>query len=267
MIKMTKESILNSRKMKFGFVAVAVVAAAAISSAATGATSWTYTGATGPSHWGTIDKANYGTCVDGTAQSPIDIVNPVRADLVNLKFGYQKSEAGIFNNGHTVEAEPLGTAKSTVTIDGTAYNFAQFHFHAPSEHEISGMHYPVEIHFVNKSDSGKLAVVGVFVKAGSENTEWKAFTDKINVATADPEATKVEIDWAKLLPSNKTTVRYDGSLTTPGCTEGVKWNVMTHPITMSQAQINTFLEAYSGNNRPVQPLNGRVVKLDSTLTK
>jgi len=234
---------LNSKKLKFGAVVTAIIAMAAIATSATGATSWTYTGATGPSHWGTIDKTNYATCVDGTAQSPINIVNPVRTDLVNLKFGYKMSEAGIFNNGHTVEAEPLGTTKSTVTIDGTVYNFAQFHFHAPSEHEISGMHYPVEVHFVNKSDSGKLAVVGVFVKAGAENAEWKAFTEKINVATADPEATKVELDWAKLLPSNKTTVRYDGSLTTPGCAEGVKWNVMTHPITMSQAQINAFLEA------------------------
>lgn len=245
-----------------------MAAFAAVASTASGAgVAWTYTGLTGPSHWKTIDPANYATCADGTAQSPIDIVNPVRTDLANLKFSYLKSEAGIFNNGHTVEAEPLGTEKSTVTVDGLAYNFAQFHFHAPSEHEMNGLHYPVEIHFVNKSDSGKLAVVGVFVKAGAENAEWKSFTDKLNVATADPEATKVELDWSKLLPKKSTTVRYDGSLTTPGCTEGVKWNVFTTPITMSQAQINQFLEAYSGNNRPVQPLNNRVVRIDSTITK
>ena len=256
---------IRSKKFKFALTAATaftIVAGAATISGA--ATSWTYTGATGPSHWGTIDKTNYGTCADGTAQSPINVVSPAKADLVNLKFSYVKGEAGIFNNGHTVEAEPLGSAKSTVTIDGTSFTFAQFHFHAPSEHEINGMHYPVEIHFVHKSDTGKLAVVGVFIKAGRENIEWKAFTDKLTTATADPEATKVEIDWAKLLPINKTTLRYDGSLTTPGCTEGVKWNVMTRPITMSQAQINSFLEAYSGNNRPVQALHARIVTLDST---
>jgi carbonic anhydrase len=255
-------------KSKIKFVAIAGVALLAITATASGAaTSWTYTGKTGPSHWKEIDPTNYAVCADGTAQSPINIVNPVKSDLVNLKFSYKKSEAGIFNNGHTVEAEPLGTEKSTVTIGNTVYNFAQFHFHAPSEHEITGLHYPVEIHFVNKSDSGKLAVVGVFVKAGAENENWKEFTDKITTATADPEATKVELDWAKLLPTNKTTVRYDGSLTTPGCSEGVKWNVMVTPITLSQAQINQFLEAYSGNNRPVQPLNNRVVKLDTTPLK
>ena len=264
------ESLLRipSIKSKFAIGALAGVALlVAASTASFAATAWTYTGATGPSHWKSVDPTNYATCVDGTAQSPINIEKPVKTDLTNLKFSYVKSEAGIFNNGHTVEAEPMGTEKSSVTIDGTVYNFAQFHFHAPSEHEINGMHYPVEIHFVNKSDAGKLAVVGVFIKAGAANAEWKAFTDKLTTATEDPEATKVELEWSKLLPTSKTTLRYDGSLTTPGCTEGVKWNVMTHPITMSQAQINQFLEAYSGNNRPVQPLHGRVVKLDSTSAK
>ena len=259
---------LSNKKSKFAVAGVAGIALIAIATSAFGAgASWTYSGKSGAGHWKEIDPTNYAVCADGTAQSPINIVNPTKSDLVNLKFSYKKSEAGIFNNGHTVEAEPLGTEKSTVTINNTVYNFAQFHFHAPSEHEITGMHYPVEIHFVNKSDSGKLAVVGVFVKAGAENEDWKEFTDKISVATADPEATKVELDWAKMLPTKKTTVRYNGSLTTPGCSEGVKWNVFTTSITMSQEQIDQFLEAYSGNNRPVQPLNNRSVKVDSTPLK
>ena len=258
----------RSLRFKFGIVAMATASLMAVASIASGAgVSWSYTGATGPSHWKTIDPTNYATCVDGSAQSPINIVNPVKKNLVNLKFDYVKGEAGIFNNGHTVEAEPLGSEKSTVSINGVAYTFAQFHFHAPSEHEVNGLHYPVEVHFVHKTDAGKLAVVGVFIKAGKENVAWKEFTDKLTVATADPEATTVEIDWAKLLPKLTETVRYDGSLTTPGCTEGVKWNVFTSPITMSQAQINQFLEAYSGNNRPVQPLNNRVVTIDSTSNK
>lgn len=250
---------------------VAALASASLVLVAAGAnaagTAWTYTGATGPSHWKSIDPTNYALCADGTAQSPINIVNPTRKDLTNLVFSYKASEAGIFNNGHTVEAEPLGKSTSAVTIDGVSYSFAQFHFHAPSEHEITGLHYPVEIHFVNKSADGKLAVVGVFVKAGAKNADWQPFISKMLTATADPEATTVELEWDKLLPKNSSTIRYNGSLTTPGCSEGVKWNVFTRPIVMSQAQINTFLEAYSGNNRPVQPLNGRVITLDTTPQK
>ena len=256
-------------KKKLAAALLATAGLLAIGGIAHGAgAAWTYTGPTGPSHWATIDPANYAKCADGTAQSPINITKTKSVALTNLLFNYSAGEAGIFNNGHTVEAEPLGTTTETMTVDGVTYPFAQFHFHAPSEHEINGMHYPVEVHFVHKTADGKIAVVGVFLKAGATaNAEWAPFVDKMIAATADPEATKVEIDWAKLLPADKTTVRYDGSLTTPGCSEGVKWNVFTHPVIVSQAQINTFLEAYSGNNRPVQPLNSRVVKLDSTPKK
>jgi carbonic anhydrase len=229
---------------------------------------WSYTGPTGPSHWAAIDSTNYAVCADGSAQSPINITKTKSAPLTNLLFKYTAGEAGVFNNGHTVEAEPMGSEAETMTLGGVVYPFAQFHFHAPSEHEINGMHYPVEVHFVHKTADGKIAVVGVFLKAGEvANANWAPFVDKMNSATSDPEATKVEINWASLLPSNKQTIRYNGSLTTPGCSEGVKWNVFTHPVLLSQEQIDSFLEAYSGNNRPVQPLRGRVVTLDNTATK
>jgi carbonic anhydrase len=256
---------------KFKIASAVVVSAGllALGGIAHGAgASWSYTGPTGPSHWATIDPTNYALCADGSAQSPINITKTKSVDLTNLAFKYTAGEAGIFNNGHTVEAEPLGTEASTMSLGGVVYPFVQFHFHAPSEHEINGMHYPVEVHFVHKTADGKIAVVGVFLKAGDkENAKWAPFVNKMTAATADPEATKVELDWSTLLPSNKQTVRYDGSLTTPGCSEGVKWNVFTHPVEVSQAQINTFLESYSGNNRPVQPLHSRVVTLDSTATK
>ena len=248
-----------------GVAAVALVAA--VSTAATAGVSWTYTGATGPNHWATIDPANYATCADGTAQSPIDISKPTKKAITNLAFNYSESEAGVFNNGHTVEVEPLNNPVEKLKVNGVVYSLLQIHFHAPSEHEMNGMHYPVELHFVHKTGGGKIAVVGVFVKAGATNEAWAPFVDKITSATAVAEETPITLDWAKLLPSNTQTVRYDGSLTTPGCSEGVKWNVYTHPITMSQAQINQFLEAYSGNNRPVQPLNGRKVFVDNTATK
>ena len=266
-----KGTILKtSNIVRFGAAAAAIVAIVTGASAASAGAAWTYTGATGPSHWATIDPANYATCADGTAQSPINIVKTKNKDLKNIGFNYVTGEAGVFNNGHTVEAEPLTAPATTssILLDGTTYSFLQFHFHAPSEHEINGMHYPVEFHFVNKSTDGKLAVVGVFIKRGTtENLAWKPFIDSMLNATATPEDTKVELDWAKMLPANKTTLRYNGSLTTPGCSEGVKWNVLTTPVALSDAQINTILEAYSGNNRPVQPLHGRTVYLDSTPKK
>ena len=119
-------------------------------------------------------------------------------------------EAEVFNNGHTVEAEPGAEAEaSSMTVNGVTYPFAQFHFHAPSEHVVNGKRYPLEVHFVHKTADGKLAVVGVFVRAGKHNDAWDPFISNMLKATANAEDTKVmDFDWAKLLPTNKTTIRY-----------------------------------------------------------
>jgi carbonic anhydrase len=224
---------------------------------------WSYEGANGPENWGTLDPT-YVTCVDGTAQSPIDITSATSTDLENITFNYVAGEAGVFNNGHTVEAEPMVEGEDTITLDGTTYPFLQFHFHAPSEHAVNGENYPLEVHFVHKTEDGQIAVVGVFVEEGETNEAWQPFIDLISSATEDPEANLTELDWASMLPAEQTTYRYDGSLTTPGCAEGVKWNVMTNPITMSADQIAAFVGAYSNNARPTQPLNGREILEDST---
>ncbi len=226
--------------------------------------SWSYSGETGPAHWGELDET-YVTCADGSAQSPIDVKGAVNRKLKNIAFDYISGEAGVFNNGHTVEAEPLNeAAESSITIAGTEYPFLQFHFHAPSEHKVNGKRYPLEIHFVHKTADNEIAVVGILVKAGKENAAWDEFVNAIPFATSDPEETLIELDWEKLLPKNRQTFRYDGSLTTPGCSEGVKWNLFSTAITMSPLQIESFRNAYAGNARPVQPLNGRVIKFDKT---
>jgi carbonic anhydrase len=41
----------------------------------------------------------------------------------------------------------------------------------------------------------------------------------------------------------------------------VSWNVMRTPIEVSSEQIAKFTAVYSGNARPVQPLNRRIVKI------
>jgi carbonic anhydrase len=72
----------------------------------------------------------------------------------------------------------------------------------------------------------------------------------------------VTVDVNQLLPTRRTTYRYDGSLTTPPCSEGVKWIVMTDPVQLSAQQINAFRTVMKDNNRPVQPLNARKVVTD-----
>jgi carbonic anhydrase len=111
------------------------------------------------------------------------------------------------------------------------------------------------VHLVHQSEEGKLAVVGVLVQQGPAGTglaeAWKHLpTQGENVALTD-------FDASALLPQDRTTFRYDGSLTTPPCTEGVQWLVMQHTVTAPAEAVAAFEKLVGDTARPLQPLNGR----------
>lgn len=207
------------------------------------ASHWSYEGEGSPEHWGALNE-EYKTCQNGMNQSPIYIDGPIT----------------LINNGHTIQAGLKTTTADTVTIDGTPFTLQQFHFHAPSENTVHGKHYAMEMHLVHKSAQGAVAVVAVMFDQGAENSElnklWATMPEK-----ADQTAKIVtQMDLNALLPADKTYWRFSGSLTTPPCSEGVTWIVLKHPLTLSSAQLAKFSHAmHHDNNRPVQPLNGRVV--------
>ena len=68
------------------------------------------------------------------------------------------------------------------------------------------------------------------------------------------------LDLAAMLPADKGYYSFEGSLTTPPCSEGVNWMVLKTPIQLGAEQIKAFRRIYSANARPIQPLNGRVIK-------
>jgi carbonic anhydrase len=122
----------------------------------------------------------------------------------------------------------------------------------------------MEMHLVHKASSRQLAVIAVFIQEGPLNRAfepvWSNLPAKKGAETHYPAVT-VDVD--ALLPTVRTTYRYDGSLTTPPCSEGVSWILLTTPIELSAEQIAAFTRLVSGNNRPVQPRNGRTVVGDS----
>jgi carbonic anhydrase len=223
---------------------------------------WTYEGEEGPEHWGELD-ADYASCSTGEEQSPIDISEADGADLTDIAFSYQTvSPIRLVNNGHTLQVNiPEG---SSIAFDGATYPLKQFHFHTPSEHTIDGRAEPMELHLVHITDGGEIAVVGVMLAEGEENVALQPVFAAMP-ATAGPEVeVDGSIDLAALLPTVQTTYRYSGSLTTPPCTEGVHWLVMTEPMTVSTTQIETFRAVFEMNARPVQPLDERTVNEDTT---
>ena len=215
----------------------------------------------------------------GQEQTPIDIRQEDLTfveHLPALGFGYEtKSPLSVVNTGSpgefaTVRAELLPENTSRLTVAEAAgdvdYKFLQFHWHAPSEHELNGQKFPMEMHLVHKAADGTLSVVGVWVRAGKENKELgKIFADL--PAQTDERRAVARFNLTKLLPHGLESFRYDGSLTTPDPSgvfrEGVSWVVLAEPIEMSQQQIEAFRQLFpGGNSREVQPLNGRTVSTD-----
>ena len=222
---------------------------------------WGYEAENGPDLWGQLSPA-YKLCCAGIHQSPIDIVNPTPAKLSAITFNYQSISLNIRNTGNTIEvAYPEG---SWIEVDGTKYHLLQFHFHAPSEHRVAGNLYDMEMHLVHKSEEGTLAVIGVLIDVGRINTAFASFWHYLPSASGESKQIKeIILNASNLLPSTKHTYRYTGSLTTPPCSEGVKWFVLTTPVEMSQSQIAAFKTILFGNNRPVQPLNDRELLVDA----
>lgn len=194
----------------------------------------------------------------GRNQSPIDLAGFVEADLKPLKLSYKPGAADIVNNGHTVQ---IGYAPgSTVTVDGHTFELKQFHFHAPSENHISGKSFPLEGHLVHEDKDGNLAVVAVMYREGTANALLTKLWSAIPAKEGEKAALPAGLDVGQLLPANRDYFRFNGSLTTPPCSEGVWWLVMKAQATVSKAQVEQFSKALGfANNRPIQPVNARPV--------
>jgi len=223
---------------------------------------WTYEGEEGPEHWGELDES-FAVCGTGKGQSPIDVTTSEEQDLANISFHYQPSEVNILNNGHTVQVNY--DAGSYMELDGVRYDVAQFHYHAPSEHALNGKLFAAELHIVHKNADGTLAVVGILFEEGAQNDAFQPFVDNLPAEKSDVKDAGVKINATELLPAVQTTYRYSGSLTTPPCSEGVHWNLMTTPVEISSEQLSALETLFEeGNNRPVQPLNDRPLIEDNT---
>jgi carbonic anhydrase len=243
--------------MRIQTLAVGLAAVCATALTAQEHPHWGYGGKTGPDHWAELE-ADYGQCRLGREQSPIDIRNARKADLPPIDFAYADGPAEIANNGHTVQVTP--SAGGSIQVGGVEYTLAQFHLHTPSEEKIEGRAHAMVAHFVHKSADGKLAVVAVLLDAGKESGAWRPIFDNL---PGEPDETRPlpgGIDPGKLLPESRGYYAFMGSLTTPPCSEGVRWLVLKHRVSISQAQLAAFRKLYSHNARPTQPTNGRSIE-------
>ena len=208
-------------------------------------------------HWG--DVAEFATCKVGKEQSPINIVTKSvkKSELAPLDIHYVASKAEIVNNGHTIQLNL--SAAGFANLKSKQYKLVQFHFHTPSEEKIDGKNYPLVAHLVHKDDVGNLGVIALLIKEGKENAALKSVFANLPKAEGKSDLAD-NINVSDFLPKSLTYYGFNGSLTTPPCSEGVAWHVVKEPIELSKAQIASFRAIFKKNARPVQPLNGRTVE-------
>jgi carbonic anhydrase len=257
---------------------------------------WTYSGEEGPEHWAELDPA-YKTCSAGKEQSPIDFqfLDLKKSQLPQIGWHFDDKHVGVsastgntgeseeagkeFYNGHTFEVEDLPGAP-TIVIDGITYSLVQFHTHTPSEHTVAGRQYDMEMHFVHKAvvdGATKLAVVGIFYEKGDTSPSFiKALMrEALPKATGTPSGLVPKLDFhsiaqevlvgnmpstGEFVPNSKNYFTYPGSLTTPPCSEGVKWTVLKNPLSIEAEDLAALVKLEGKNARPVQPLYSRIVQ-------
>jgi carbonic anhydrase len=240
----------------------------------------------GPYHWADI---GFPDCITGTSagvgESPVNICTSRLAAYHGppLALQYEQAELGVENTGHVVEVPTPAGVTSTALIGGDSYRLTQYHFHAPAEHSVNGGLADVEGHFVHTNAQGATAVIGVFFRIGCQpNPVLDKILlsapadagDEVTAGKASPAELFRHIPGVQVADQGPVLVKsfysYSGSLTTPGCTEGVLWSVLTDGGGVSEAAVRRFhtviahfpyYNGYPDNNRPVLPLNGRVIEL------
>ncbi|HWF07343.1 MAG TPA: carbonic anhydrase family protein [Bryobacteraceae bacterium] len=246
---MPDSSIIARRRFLAGILSCPLCLAAATPE-------WNY-GDAGPERWPSLDPA-FKACGAGDQQSPVDLGDGIRAQLPKIQIDWKKTPLTLMNNGHTIQASvPRGSAVRIGTVSGS---LAQFHFHAPSEHAIDGKREAMEVHFVHNEQHDRIIVLAAMLKAGGANA---AFSQIMRLAPPRPGAEAAipdPLDPMELLPAARQSAwRYEGSLTTPPCSQVVDWIIFDQPLSAAEADIDRFTNIFPMNARPLQPIERRYI--------
>ncbi|VDM18644.1 unnamed protein product [Hydatigera taeniaeformis] len=175
------------------------------------------------------------------------------------------------NNGHTLVVN-IGSCHYFLDLQNKQdmkFCITQFHFHwgnkssVGSEHSIDGKFFPLEMHIVafdkslytTFSEASKgvngLAVLGLVFQEDKNIPRNKtllfnmgAFLQKVEEVQSPGQAanfTPFPVDaLLDIGDANSRYFRYEGSLTTPPCTENVYWTVVAVPVPVSPQQLDAM---------------------------
>jgi carbonic anhydrase len=245
--------------MRFSVLAALILATAAVAGAQTTAP-WDYAGKRGPLVWGKLDPA-YKTCSQGHEQSPIDIRGAhLNKALQPIEFHYMAGPVTLENTGRTIVVH-VGQG-SYIVVAGVRYDLQDFDFHHPSEEAIKGKLTDMDVHLTHKSADGKIAIIAVRLSEdrGSPNAVMSMLWPHLPTTAGTTAKVTDMVNAGGLLPADRGYWTYTGSLSTPPCTEGVRWFVFEEELSLSRDQLRAFTAIFRMNSRPLQDAHGRRIE-------
>ena len=228
-----------------------------------GQAQWGYGPANGPNLWAALDE-DYALCGAGQAQAPVDL-NPRKSLALGLDpvdFNYDPIGGVLNKTAQGLRWEVDG--KASLTVDGVNYRLEQINFHSPSEHTLGGLPLAGEVQLVHRAQDGRTAIVAVLLERAAEDASLAVELPTLPTKSGKPSKLESSFNLESLLPEDHRAYRYEGSLSTPPCEEGVRWIVFREPSKLKQADLLALREATPNKARPAQPLNGRTLMVDAT---
>ncbi|XP_051161376.1 carbonic anhydrase 2-like [Leptopilina boulardi] len=238
----------------------------------------------------------------GRRQSPINInltgnVKKFLTDTIKLNDYWRTPlEMTLTNDGHSVKLTTKWPDNSIPNLSGglrgrSEYLFDSLHFHwsrtddSGTEHSIDRRRFALEMHIVhynkkygsilnavNRFDG--LTVIGlIFQINDADDSTLSPIVTQLRHVTKKGETVKINPFPLSIfdLDTEDMFITYEGSLTTPPCSETVTWLLTQNYRYVTNEQIKTFRQIKLDNGdeenvRPIQPINQRLhyfVPLDS----